>query len=180
MKRTCWIWICGLLLGVGPVQAQIKLTTGVIGSGGANAGNTQVHLVGTLGQPVVGTMYDGTRRHHMGFWSAVSRWVGTAVEPIAEGEVPERVELGAAYPNPFTRSTTIRVGLVEAGRVRLAVYDLLGRQVVVLLEGQRSAGRYAVQWDGRDEAGRPVAAGLYLYRLETERVVLMRRLVLVR
>ena len=178
MKRM--VWICGcLLLGAWPAQAQVRLATNVLGSGGASTSSASVRLVGTLGQPVVGAMGDESWRHHAGFWSEVRRWVGTAVELTAAVGAPERVVLGAAYPNPFAGSTTIRVGLAEPGRVRLAVYDLLGRQVAVLLEGQKSAGRYVVTWDGRDESGRLMAAGVYLYRLETERTVLTRRLVLV-
>lgn len=177
MKRV--VWICGcLLLGVGPVQAQVRLATGVAGSGGGTTTGAAMRLAGTFGQPVVGTMHNGAQRHHVGFWAEVRRWVGTAVELTAEAGVPERMKLGAAYPNPFAGSTTIRIDLAESGSVRLAVYDLLGRQVAVLLEGQKPAGRYAVRWDGRDEAGRPVAAGVYLYRLETGRTVLTRRLVL--
>ncbi len=179
MKRI--IWICGgLLLGVWSVHAQVRLAAGVPGSGGASVGGANVRLVGTLGQPIVGMMSNGGQRHQMGFWAEARRWVATAVDLVPTGDAPEHVELGAAYPNPFAGSTTIQVGLAETGQVRLAVYDLLGRRVAVLMEGQRPAGRYTVRWDGRDEAGRPVAAGLYLYRLETGQVVLTRPLVLVR
>ena len=80
--------------------------------------------------------------------------------------VPEEYELGANYPNPFNPATTIRFGLPEAGHVRLVVYDVMGREVAVLTDELVEAGTYAATWDGRDAAGRPVASGLYLYRIE--------------
>ncbi len=69
----------------------------------------------------------------------------------------------------------------QARRVELAVFNLAGQKVATLVEGERAAGRYRVRWDGRDGAGRPLASGVYLYRLarqgravETEKLVLLR------
>ena len=72
-----------------------------------------------------------------------------------------------AYPNPFEARAVLGYRLEAPGPVRLAVYDVLGRRVRVLHDGVRSAGEHRTAWDGRDDAGRPVPAGLYFYRLET-------------
>jgi len=67
-----------------------------------------------------------------------------------------------------------------AVRVRLAVYDLRGRRVRDLLEGVRAGGgHYAVPWDGRDDRGRPLPSGVYLYRLTAGRANAVRRMTLI-
>ena len=83
--------------------------------------------------------------------------------------------LGAAYPNPFESRTTLSFTLPTAQVVRLAVYDVLGREVAVLVNGVRAAGAQAVAFDA---TGLP--SGAYLYRLEAGGTVLTRRLTLVR
>src|SRR5262245_21210161 len=79
---------------------------------------------------------------------------------------PRDATLSQNTPNPFTARTTIGFTLPHAGRVRLGVFDLAGRRVRSLSEGDLAAGRHEVPWDGRDDGGRPVRAGRYLYRLE--------------
>lgn len=85
--------------------------------------------------------------------------VGTATHT---GALPARPRLGGAYPNPFNPRTTITYTLQQAARARLAVYDVLGREVALLVEGVLPAGTHAVHFDG---AGLP--SGVYFYRLET-------------
>ncbi|MFQ5584064.1 MAG: FlgD immunoglobulin-like domain containing protein, partial [Calditrichia bacterium] len=80
--------------------------------------------------------------------------------------LPQNVVLYQNYPNPFNPTTEIRFALAEGGRVELKIYDLLGREVKTLLGECRDPGRYIVQWDGTNDAGQPVASGVYLYRLK--------------
>lgn len=71
------------------------------------------------------------------------------------------------YPNPFNSETTISYELPEAGRVKLAVYDLSGQEIKILTDQEyQLAGQYQAIWDGRDDNGRPASSGLYLCRLE--------------
>lgn len=81
------------------------------------------------------------------------------------GELPERMTLSQNYPNPFNPTTTIRFDVPQAGHVTLSVYDLLGRQVATLVDGVIAAGDHAVVWNARDDVGRSVASGSYIYRL---------------
>lgn len=81
---------------------------------------------------------------------------GNATKPFADN-----------YPNPFNPSTTIRYTLLAATRAQLTVYDALGRRVRTLAAGPHEAGSHSVFWDGRDDAGRPVASGVYVYQLRT-------------
>ncbi|GAJ03228.1 unnamed protein product, partial [marine sediment metagenome] len=80
---------------------------------------------------------------------------------------PETVEalVLEGYPNPFNPTATIRFGLPEAGKVTLLVYDLMGREVVRLLERHQDAGWQAVVWDGRNAKGQEVPTGIYIARL---------------
>ena len=98
---------------------------------------------------------------------------GVAAEDDAE--VPGRLALYPNYPNPFNPQTSIRYDLPEAGPVRLAVYDALGREVAVLVDGPRPAGRHRVVFDA---AG--LASGTYVYRLVAAGTAEARRLVLMR
>jgi choice-of-anchor B domain-containing protein len=70
------------------------------------------------------------------------------------------------FPNPFHPATAIRFELPQATAVKLRVFDPAGRAVRVLVDGARAAGTQSVVWDGRDDAARPVASGVYYYRLE--------------
>jgi hypothetical protein len=79
--------------------------------------------------------------------------------------LPDAFALQAGYPNPFNVATTIPYGLPAPATVRLAVYDVAGREVAVLQDGYQEAGRYRVSWDGRDHSGRALASGVYLCRL---------------
>ena len=81
------------------------------------------------------------------------------IELTADG-IPGAFSLSQNYPNPFNPSTTILFGLPEASGVRLTVYDVIGRQVAVLVNGQLAPGYYRCMWNA---AG--IASGVYLYRL---------------
>lgn len=83
-------------------------------------------------------------------------------------------------PNPFTPATTIRYEIAVAGPVRLVVYDAGGRVVRTLDEGLREAGSHQVAWDGRDDRGGKLAAGVYFYELVTGGVAQTRKMVLAR
>ena len=84
----------------------------------------------------------------------------------APPSVPQRFHLGQNYPNPFNPSTVIPFQLPVSARVRLEVFNLLGQRVATLVDEALAAGSHAARWDGTDAAGRPVGAGVYLYRLQ--------------
>jgi hypothetical protein len=87
----------------------------------------------------------------------------------------EPVALEEIYPNPATASTTIVFSLARPAPARVAVYDVLGREVAVLAEGEHAAGQHAAQWDA---AG--VASGVYVVRLEADGMVATRRVTVLR
>jgi flagellar hook assembly protein FlgD len=73
----------------------------------------------------------------------------------------------APSPNPSQSATRLSFLLHDPGHVRLAVYDVAGREVAVLVDEYRPAGRHFVLWDGRNRAGASAAAGVYFARFET-------------
>jgi len=83
-------------------------------------------------------------------------------------------------PNPFNPTTTIAFGLAKPADITLRIYDTTGRLVRVLADGRYAAGPQAEVWDGRDDSGRPVASGVYFYRLDTRTNVLTRKMLLVK
>ncbi len=80
--------------------------------------------------------------------------------------LPTVYTLGSNYPNPFNPMTKISFSLPEAQAVKLTVYGLDGRKVATLVNEQREAGTYDVNWMGRDDQGQMVASGTYFYRID--------------
>jgi hypothetical protein len=74
--------------------------------------------------------------------------------------IPRAYELLPNYPNPFNPTTVVSYQLPATSDVRLSVYDLLGREVAVLVNGKEAPGKYEVTFDARN-----LASGMYLYRL---------------
>lgn len=101
---------------------------------------------------------------------------GTAVDPGGDG-TPEGLALLQNYPNPFNAGTVIRfrIGGNTPRRVKLAVTDMLGREVVVLLDAERAPGEHLVRFDARG-----LASGVYVYRLQAGSALLTRTCALVR
>ncbi len=114
--------------------------------------------------------------------SAALNWfnVITGVNDDAGGELPQQFALEQNYPNPFNPSTTIRYELQAAGRVELAVFNLLGQRIRTLVSGRQAAGEYAVEWNGIDERGNPVGSGVYFYQMKAEKFSEIRKMVLIR
>ena len=83
-------------------------------------------------------------------------------------------------PNPFNSETVISWFLLRPGPARVEVYALTGQRVAVLHQGLKNAGVHRVHWDGHDDRGRPLASGVYLYRLVTDERVQTRKLTLLR
>ena len=82
------------------------------------------------------------------------------------GLIPETFALHANYPNPFNPTTTISYDLPEQAQVTLGIYDILGKQIKTLVNQSPDAGNKIAVWDGTDELGRTVSAGLYIYRIK--------------
>ncbi len=94
--------------------------------------------------------------------------------------VPTDFTLSQNYPNPFNPTTTIRFGLPKAAQVELAIYNIVGQKVKLLVRGDYQAGHHEAEWQGADDEGRPVASGVYFYRLTSEGVNETRKMLLLK
>jgi len=152
----------------GPVRATPTLTD-LDRDGGADlvyGGWDQAMHVWDLGQPWLPehvpwpTFHGNTARS--GVWTPYDTSTGSPTPGV-------RLSLRQNVPNPFNPATRIGFALPTGfrGEVELTVYDLLGREVRHLLKDILAAGNHDVVWRGDDDAGRSVAAGVYLYRLRT-------------
>ena len=83
-----------------------------------------------------------------------------------EASLPAQFRLHQNYPNPFNPATTIRYDLPQEGYVDLVIYDLLGRKVRTLVSDRVATGFHQAMWDGSNDLGNQVSAGVYLYRLD--------------
>ena len=98
-----------------------------------------------------------------------------SVVSVESEELPAEVMLLGNYPNPFNPETTISYALPQGSKVRLAVYDLLGHEVAVLVDGSQPAGQHTVRFDGGD-----LPSGSYVYRLQVGEEVVARTMTLVK
>ncbi len=111
---------------------------------------------------------------------AGSPLLDTAVREEYTDAQPADFSIAQNYPNPFNSATIIRFDLDGASAVELAVYNLAGQKVAILVGGERQAGTYAINWDGRDARGLDLASGIYFYRLEAEGREQTRKMMLLR
>jgi hypothetical protein len=104
----------------------------------------------------------------------------TGIEDVDYTHVPKKVNLEQNYPNPFNPTTTISYSLPNTSEVAIKIYDVSGKLVKTLVNGEQQAGYHSVKWDGKDERDRDVSSGLYIYRLESEKFNETRRCVLLK
>ncbi len=116
------------------------------------------------------TYYWRVRAHNniaISGWSSEWRFT-TGIITGVKNSVPERPQgyaLRESYPNPFNPETEIHFQLPEAHYVVLKIFNIFGEEIRTLVDEQREAGYHRVRWDGKDENGKPVTSGVYLYQL---------------
>ena len=111
----------------------------------------------------------------------VCDYIGINLSDIdSELILPEEYSLQQNYPNPFNPSTNISFDLPSDANVRLTVFDMMGKPVRSLVNGSMSAGRRSVYWNGRNNNGQPVGAGLYIYTIQTKDFSQTRKMMLLK
>jgi hypothetical protein len=137
---------------------------------------------------VVGTSYISPTLAERSVKTAVA-FIADLAEPlpVGTGVLPDQPSALAALsleqnvPNPFNPETTIRFAVSTPGAaVTLEIYDVAGRLVASLVDGEKIVGSRAVRWNGKDRNGRAVPSGVYIYRLSADETSLSRKLLLLR
>lgn len=111
----------------------------------------------------------------------INTWLASGKDPNAvgvievKGAAPSEFKLSQNYPNPFNPTTKIEYSVPKSGFVSLKVYNLLGQEVATLLSGNQKAGNYVATFDGSD-----LASGVYMYKLQSDKVSLTKKFVLMK
>jgi hypothetical protein len=113
------------------------------------------------------------------------RTPGMPLRLVAERatQIPDTIALpriSMVAPNPFNPLTTITCEIPRPGPIRLDIYDLAGRFIVRLVDGERTGVRFDVQWDGRDFRGNSISSGVYVVRLTANDRIVSGRLTVIR
>ena len=112
----------------------------------------------------------------------VAEWTnsGTTVAANKLIGLPDEPQLQQNAPNPFNSQTVLSYFLPKSGPVRLELFSVTGQRVAILHQGPQQAGYHRLRWEAQDDEGRPLASGIYLYRLETTTGILTRKFTLLR
>ncbi len=154
------------------------LRAGVIGASGARGQTTAIVSNGTLGQPQpIGLGTGGDVNHIAGFWGAAGYGglpSGVDVPPVLTNRLQQ------SFANPLLLPTVIAFSCARPGPVDLSIYNIRGARVRTLVRQTVVAGFHRVAWDGRDDRGGSVAAGLYFCRLSMADFRAVKKMVLVK
>lgn len=144
-------------------------------------------LDGSSGWTVIGGTVDTANNaiyasvSEAGVYAAFTVDILTDIEYEPRGEVlPYRFELSQNHPNPFNPATVIEYSLPERSHVVIEVFNVLGQKVRTLVDRDDPAGSYTTAWDGTDASGKAVATGVYLYRFQTDRHAITRKMLLLK
>lgn len=149
-------------------------STNIAGGGQGFATGGPYVLHGSSGQADAGQSTGGSYTMRGGFWTSHS----TPTVDVPDAELtPIAFGMRAPAPNPFRSSTTVAFDLPRAVSVELVIHGVDGRAVRTLVTGPSDAGRHRAIWDGRDDRGRVVAAGIYFARLAAGEFKSTRRIV---
>jgi hypothetical protein len=174
--NTCRVFlVCSafLLASAGLAQnARVSWWAADMGAGTCRG--TNAVLTAIIGQRGIGFSTQGNTTLMGGFLANSSIWQALVSVP---GRTPvlQTYVLEQNYPNPFNPKTVVSCQSPVASRVRLVVYDLLGREVKVLMDEKKEPGRYQVEFDGAK-----LSSGMYIYRLTAGNFVHSKRMMLLK
>ena len=120
--------------------------------------------------------------YYAGEWSDYSEVLSVTLEwlDVDGDQLPTVYALHQNYPNPFNPVTNLGYDLPEDAMVNIMVFDMMGRVVRTLVNGQQSAGYKSIQWNGRNNSGQPISAGLYIYTIQAGEFSQTRKMILLK
>jgi hypothetical protein len=90
---------------------------------------------------------------------------GMQKQSLSSNDIPTTFAFYPNYPNPFNPATEIKFDLPEPARVKIVIYDLLGREIMNLFDGMKEAGYHSIRWNSSDQRGNKVSSGIYFCRI---------------
>lgn len=152
---------------------QFQITNSVISSGGSVNSNSNNIIVSTVGESFIGKSSNTVNQNQIGFWYAFQQTTITDVEN--EESFPTVFKLEQNYPNPFNPSTKIKFAVPERSNVIIKVYDILGSEVITLVNKEMDAG-----WYENDFNAAGLSSGVYLFRMEAGKYISTKKMILLR
>ncbi len=162
------------LLLISTAFSQYQISNSVIGSGGNKTSNANYMLNSTVGEPFIGKSASAANQHQIGFWYVYQQQTITAVEDD-QTTIPTVFKLEQNYPNPFNPSTIIKFGVPEKSNVVINIYDILGSEIVTLVNEEMNAGWYQKSFNANG-----YSSGIYLFRMEAGNYVNTKKMILLR
>lgn len=97
-----------------------------------------------------------------------------------EKQIPMQYALENNYPNPFNPETTIKYRIPKTTKVSIDIYNVTGQKIRTIVSEEKQPGTYSVKWDGRNDFGRKVSSGIYLYRLQADNFIDTKKMILLK
>ena len=106
--------------------------------------------------------------------------ISNLYETIELEIIPENFYINQNYPNPFNPVTSIDYGLPKSSNVNLVIYDIMGREIITLVDEYQESGIKTIKWAGIDSFGRNVSAGLYFYKINSDNFQKVKKMILLK
>jgi hypothetical protein len=183
-NHRAWV-LLGALVPLTALQATPRtsldytLFPDAIAAAGGLAASDSFRVAFTLCEP---TVVGISRNQQFLVWSGLALPLVPSVSDVRAQPEFERLStcLHPNSPNPFSPVTRLTYEIGAPGVARITIYDVSGRKTRSLVSGEHRTGLFEVSWDGRDDAGHPVASGIYFAVLEAPDTRQVRRLILIR
>lgn len=112
------------------------------------------------------------------FYGPLTVTIGDPTQEPQAPNIPIATALQNAFPNPFNPITNLRYTMKEAGKVNISIYNVKGQLVRSFAKDHNSPGYYHITWDGRDNNGKPVSSGIYMYRMTSGNYSAIKKMIL--
>lgn len=175
MKKNKLVFIIGLIiLPLQIVLSQHQIPYNLISTAGGKISSSANIMIFSAGESVIGKCSNASYIGAMGFWSVYQSDILTSVEEEEE-TIPTVFKLEQNYPNPFNPSTKIKFAVPEKSNVLIKVYDILGNELLTIVNEEMNAG-----WYEKDFNAVGLSSGVYLFRMEAGDYVNTKKMILLR
>lgn len=171
-NHIVWILLAFIIfVPVDGTMAQYKVESSSFNNGTMTDSNTSHQMQSVVGPSISGRGENDSYKVQTGFLS-LATILPTRIEQVSENK-PVQFRLEQNFPNPFNPETTIRYSINNPGRVTLRIYDMRGREVATLIDGNQQTGQYSVHFrsDG-------LPSGIYIYTLNADAFFQTRKMII--
>lgn len=156
------------------VFCQHQIPYNLISTAGGKISSSTNIMIFSVGESLIGKCSNASNLGAIGFWSVYQSDILTSVEEN-ENPIPTVFKLEQNYPNPFNPSTKIKFSVSERSNVLIKIYDILGSELVTLVNEEMDAG-----WYEKDFNASGLSSGVYLFRMEAGNYVNTKKMMLLR